>query len=1499
MAVLGRWTGGIIGTMVPTTSWAAPNGLFPTQARNDGSVYSFASSTSTLTLPSSGLADGYLIVASFVTSDSSNGRYNPQGRIIQASGTGTFVGSQTGGYSRDNSENRAYARCWAFIDNPSAAATFQFQWKRDADGPNTTDGTRRSVFNVIPLYYSDVGVYSSTTAGNYGGTSPNKMTGFSGTDGSNITISSSTVTITGDNKRYLILGSYFQEDVSGGTRTQRWGGLTIDGTKENAAKGYSMYRDTSNDESGEMFTWLIETVTASRTIEMFMYRGDGVSALQGGADSDGTGTETNAKHALVVIELNDSAEVFQSVDETGMQVLRTTGPVDLNISRTGDINILDTDSFTRASDIAINSEQVMDALLGANVSGASNAIASTARWTAYSEFTRNGTELTNSVAGDYLRNNQSSQDCFGWSANLLSFMALTSGQDIGLSVTELAGTEGGGDCRSPAGWTGIWGINLDTMEETAGPVVITPSPASAVAATVNPTVVQTFDEVDDLVVEWTSGAGPLIITPAAISTIGSKVDPTPVLGDLTISDIIEAITGTINPTVIKGSILFSPQAISAITSTLDPTTILGDINITPAAIDAISQTIDPSVFFGSTSVSPGAISAIGTIIDPGVVKGSLTVLPNPAGAIGITLDPSVIKGSIVVTPGAISSIGAILDPAIIKGSIIIAPGAIEVITEKSDPVVILGTVIITPTALSAIASGVDPIVQTTGALIIVPAAIDAITGKVDPSVLGGGLTYTPGPAVSITDKIDPNLFFSSTIAAPDPAEAVSGKVDPTTIKGSLVLSDFIEAITSGVDPTIILGSIHITPAAIFAVGDYNIPTVVFGSQIVIPGAIEAITDKADPSVQTGGVIIGPGAIHALTDKNNPIIIFGSVTTSPGPAAAVTSKSDPVAILGSLGLTPAAIEAITSIIDPSIIKGGILITPAPGSAITEKQDPSVFYGPTTASPAPASAIGETISPSVILGTIILSDIISVIAEAIDPFVVPPATIITPTALSAIVETIDPAIIKGAITILPAAISALATVQDPSVFMGGQIVTSVISAIASSYGPGVTQGSMTISTTPVDAVTGAIDPIVIRGSIILANQIAQVIATVINPAVILPSQTVVPAAISAVTAKVDPTVVLGALVEEYTIGFGGDYATITEFIADHASRNFVTEKIIVRGILIDNKSYDEKVTFNCAGTSTTYYWELDAAPGVRHTGRPGTGARLKATESTGSSDALIHALDILSIKNIEIDGNGQNVWYLVYKQLMRIENCIGYNVNSTQAIGSIFAPTRNCQIINCLAFDVHSTSGYAAGFAYAGFTFNVDNFNCVAENIVSDSGKAFGIIVETGGGVFTSKNCVMVNISGGNSSICFDSECSGDYNVSGDDTAPGINSYHNENSIDLFIDPDNGDYRPKPNCVLLDNGDDLSPIFETDIVGKSRPVSQGWDIGIFEGLELIIIRVPVESKQMVNITIDYSKYVEVLTESKDYINSGLTAKEYVEKQITEYIKQTIEINEREKN
>lgn len=461
MANVGKWTGGVTSSNIPTTSWAAPPvNIFSTEVTNNG----YTLSNHVLTLPSTNLANGYLVVGAFEHEGTHNNRHNPQARFLYT-GSGNSAGGYSSGYMRDNSEDRAYCRAWAFVHNPSPSDTFTFQWRRDANAPAATDGTVRSELQVIPLFYSDVGIFTSTSNSCPGGTVPNQVTGFSGTNGTNINLASNVVTVSGDNKKYLCLGGYYWQGI-GNARTQRWGGFRVDGTKDDSSKGYSYARNSSNADIGEIFSTILETSTADRTIDMFVYRGDGISNLQGGADVDGNTTGSNANHSIVVLELNDTAEVFYTKTDGNSFNLDNTSGVTLDISPTSEFN--GSASFTRASNGGVNVNSNMDVLLGADISAASNNVGTGARWTGYAELTINGVTEPDTFAGDYLRNNQGSQDTFGWSANILSSISVSTNEDLGVDVTALTGTEGGGDAISPAGWTGFWGINLDTLEDTGG-----------------------------------------------------------------------------------------------------------------------------------------------------------------------------------------------------------------------------------------------------------------------------------------------------------------------------------------------------------------------------------------------------------------------------------------------------------------------------------------------------------------------------------------------------------------------------------------------------------------------------------------------------------------------------------------------------------------------------------------------------------------------------------------------------------------------------------------------------------------------------------------------------------------------------------------------------------------------------------------------------------------------------------------------------------------------
>lgn len=461
---LGQWTGDST-SLLPGTTWAAPNGLFPTESVNENTAYSFASATSTLTLPSSGLADGYLVVSAYQIEDTSNGRCNPQGRLTQSSGTGNFVSGASSGYNRDSSEDRSYVRTWAFIDSPSAGAEIQFQWRRDTDAP--TGGTVRSEFVVIPLWYNNHGIYSSASTACPGGTTPNQLGGWSvvsESDTAAIELATNVVTAKTANKRYLCLGGQYWQGI-GNARTQRWHGFRVDGTVDEQSKAYSYGRNAANADIGEMFTTIIETAGSSRTIDQFVFRGyQTATNPKDGADVDGNTTGSNPQHAMVILELDDAVEVFRGHSNTQHSLATAGTRVDINVAET--VNFNDSASFTKSSNTAFQAQKDLRLLLGSNISGG-YASPSSSRFTGYSEAVIGGAADAYSFAGDYGRGDQGTQDCWGWSANGLSAFSVLNTETIGVRAGKLTGGE-----ASPgttiADWSGVWGLNIDTMAPASG-----------------------------------------------------------------------------------------------------------------------------------------------------------------------------------------------------------------------------------------------------------------------------------------------------------------------------------------------------------------------------------------------------------------------------------------------------------------------------------------------------------------------------------------------------------------------------------------------------------------------------------------------------------------------------------------------------------------------------------------------------------------------------------------------------------------------------------------------------------------------------------------------------------------------------------------------------------------------------------------------------------------------------------------------------------------------
>ena len=452
---IGHWQDSA-GGQLPTTSFAAFQ--FASQQRNDGSYTKPDSSTIELDE-----AGHFLIISTIKGVDTSNARDNHQSKIVLTSGTGTLFTSHYTGYSRDNSENYYWTRAVGVLINGSTNAQVQVQYRGDTDLPTGGSTANESDVQVVRINPDNWGIYAfGATTGAMGGTTPNTaditaVTLESSTAAIEGNTTTETVTVKGDNKRYLVAWSI--SGTTGGSRTQRIGHLEYGGTDDLATQSYCYQRNAANEYCGLGSMDLIETSTADIAIQAEVYRGPGVAADQGGADIDGS-FDLDGLGQMVVLELPDTLEVFRSHDATGLQDI--TASATLNAMRTVDFN--DSASFTQSSVSAMDVTAAADVFNWANVWTARNNVSSGSRQTSYGHITVNGVEQSVGRHGNYSRGNQSTTDTFAMSVHPAGIFAVgTAGHDIGVNTDPLAGGEAGGTDRTQAGSVGFFALNLDTL----------------------------------------------------------------------------------------------------------------------------------------------------------------------------------------------------------------------------------------------------------------------------------------------------------------------------------------------------------------------------------------------------------------------------------------------------------------------------------------------------------------------------------------------------------------------------------------------------------------------------------------------------------------------------------------------------------------------------------------------------------------------------------------------------------------------------------------------------------------------------------------------------------------------------------------------------------------------------------------------------------------------------------------------------------------------------
>lgn len=455
MAIVGHWRDNL-GGQIPGTGYGGFD--VSTQIRNDGNVYNLVAGNS-ISVPSAG---SYYFEAQIRYLDTSNGRYNPKGRFLLTSGSGTLFTTHKSGYSRDNSENVAWLKIYGFYTGGGANDTIQLQHIRDTDAPAGGSVAGQSDFQVVELpNIQAVGIYGTTASNSYGGTARNRVTlnqTILESDTSLIERSGDQIQLKNTTGKYIVLHGI--SGSSGSSRTQRISNIDIGGTPILDSQSYAYQRNGSNEYGGTAKKNLHVNTGAATLLGMQCFRGLGVSADQGGANVDGNWSNIAAETGLCIIELPAPAKVARYVDSVGIQNITPTASQSLNVFR--DV-VTESDGFSSASNTEGSFNLDTDLLIGGTIFAARNNVASGARYTGETFINIDGTNQTTGQHGNYSRGNQGSQDTFGWSAAPGGIYAYTANDPISISVNRLAGGEAGGTDRTQPNTAGIWMLDLDSL----------------------------------------------------------------------------------------------------------------------------------------------------------------------------------------------------------------------------------------------------------------------------------------------------------------------------------------------------------------------------------------------------------------------------------------------------------------------------------------------------------------------------------------------------------------------------------------------------------------------------------------------------------------------------------------------------------------------------------------------------------------------------------------------------------------------------------------------------------------------------------------------------------------------------------------------------------------------------------------------------------------------------------------------------------------------------
>ena len=333
-------------------------------------------------------------------------------------------------------------------------------------------------------------------------------------------------------------------------------------------------------------------------------------------------------------------------------------------------------------------------------------------------------------------------------------------------------------------------ITADASTPTTFILGISSFTATADAGSVNPTVT----------------LGSLSVTPSTATSDSVTVNPTVTLGSLSVTpSAATAEAGSSSGSVTLDSFSVTPSAgtaeaqtssnfgfkLTGFTATSDASTSLGSVieSLTPSPATADAGTVNPTVILGSISITPSAATADTSSSAGTITLGSISITPAVATSDAVSVAPTITLSSISVTPAIATSDTGTVNPTIALGSFSVTPSSATADTGVDQGTITLSSFSHTPTSASSKASTVTPMIILGSFTIITPVAATASTGASTGTFGYSSITVTPTIITSDADTVAPSVILGSLSVTPAVSTGDAATTNPTvTIGPPLVVS---------------------------------------------------------------------------------------------------------------------------------------------------------------------------------------------------------------------------------------------------------------------------------------------------------------------------------------------------------------------------------------------------------------------------------------------------------------------------------------------------------------------------------------------------------------------------------------------------------------------------------------------------------------------------------------------------------------------------------------